>query len=289
MITLETIEGWDVRYSEDSTAIHVTPDGIELYYTIRGGGPWLTLITSPLVPSTIWRNFTGRLEETHSILTYDLRNQGVSSRGPGDIQAHLRDLLSLLDRLGVEQTAVVGVSLSTVLAREMAATAPDMVSHLILCGSVISPWGSRRRHYYTESLLAALDAGGPGAVFDAMFPMMLSDRALAAIDSAAYRALRDRFLALNSASSLRPNLEGTLTTDDDPVRLAAISSPTLVVSGDQDSFCSPAAMSATAEVIGAETSVAVLDSCAHMSYMEATAAFEDCLMDFLLPASTAAA
>jgi len=51
------------------------------------------------------------------------------------------DLLSLLDSLGVEQTYLLGVSLSTLLCRDFAVEHPERVKGMIMCGPPPAPTG----------------------------------------------------------------------------------------------------------------------------------------------------
>jgi len=94
----------------------------------------------------------------------------------------------------VEQTYLLGVSLSTLLCRDFAVEHPERVKGMIMCGPATSPYRSQRRGWLIRSWLAALDAGGPGALFDAAYPLVFGDRTIAQGGPAAYLALRERFL-----------------------------------------------------------------------------------------------
>lgn len=275
----QRIESWDASYS-GTHAVHRTPGGVDLYYERRGEGPWLTIISTVFVISTAWRNFTGRLVETNTVLTYDLRNQGASSTGDGSYANHLTDLTSLLEGLGVQETYLLGVSLGTLLCRDFAATHPERVKGMVLCGPVVSPYQSQRRNWMVRSWLAALEAGGPAGLFDAFYPFVFGDRTVANGGPAAYLALRERFLALHSTAQLRENLQGSLQSVDDPDKLRGLSCPVLLLTGDDDFSIGRSALDDLAALMP-NARVETIERCGHVPYFEAPEAFETTVQDFV--------
>jgi pimeloyl-ACP methyl ester carboxylesterase len=279
VLDVQQIESWDARYS-GTQAMHRTQAGIELYYEHRGEGPWLTIVSSAFVVSTAWRNFTSRLVQSNSVLTYDLRNQGASTPGDGSYPNHLSDLESLLDGLGVQQTYLLGVSLATLLCRDFVVQNPERVKGMILCGPAISPYQSLRRSWLIRAWMAALESGGPGALFDAFYPLVFGDRTVAQGGSAAYLALRERFLTLNSKAQLRENLRGTLEADDDPEKLRAIGCPVLLLTGDNDFSMGRSSLHDLAALIP-DARVRTIERCGHIPYFEAPEQFETLVQRFV--------
>lgn len=283
----EQIESWDASYS-GTQDVHRTAEGVELYYEHRGEGPWLTIVSSVFVVSTAWRNFTNRLVQTNTVLTYDLRNQGASSMGNGDFENHVEDLRSLLDGLGVRETYLLGASMSTLICRDFAVANPDRVKGLVQCSPAISPYQSKRRHHMVKSWLHSLESGGPAALFDAFFPLVFGDRTVSQGGSAAYLALRDRFRALNSTAQLRANLEGSLQADDDPEKLKAIQCPVLLLTGDDDFHNGRSSLDDQAALIS-DARVEVIKRCGHVPYFEAPEAFETAVQGFVMDVENRAA
>lgn len=280
----EQIESWDASY-DGAQSMHRTEDGMELYYEHRGEGPWLTILPSVFVVSTAWRNFTERLVQSNTVLTYDIRNQGASTMGDGSYENHLNDLGSLLDGLGIEQTYILGVSFSTMFARDFTVQNPDKVKGLILCGPAISPYRSIRRSLHLKAWLAALEAGGPAGLFDASYPFVLGDRTIAKGGSAAYLALRDRFLAVHSKAQLRENLEGGLQASDSDDKLRDLRCPTLLFTGDDDFNVGRGALEDQAALIP-DARVEIIDRCGHAPYVEAPETFEGIVQDFITEVET---
>lgn len=275
----EQIESWEGAYT-GATALHEKPDGMELYYEHRGEGPWLTIVSSVFVVATAWRNFTEKLIEKNTVLAYDLRNLGASSTGDGAFRNHVDDLASLLDGLEIEQTYLLGASISTLICRDYAIAHPERVKGLIQCGPTISPYGSKRRSFMIKSWLKSLDSGGPTALFDAFFPFVFGDRTIGQGGTAAYLALRERFLSLNSEAQLRANLEGSLDADDDPSKLGELDCPVLLLTGDDDYTNSLSALEDSAALMP-DARVQMIPRCGHVPYFEAPEAFETAVMEFV--------
>ncbi|MEU9853263.1 alpha/beta fold hydrolase [Streptomyces sp. NPDC047974] len=274
------IESWDLAY-DGRQALHRTEDGSELYYELRGTeGPVVTLVSTIYVVSTAWRNFTGDLAGDHRLLSYDLRNQGASEGRPAEFAQHTEDLKSLLDDLGIERTYLVGTSISTLICRDFANAHPERVAGLVLVGPPFSPRGSSRRRRVAKSWLAALDAGGPRALFDLIYPLVFGDKAIAEGGSGAYLALRERFLAINSAAQLRANLREALGAGDQVERLASIEAPTLLLSGDDDFSTTESTLDATAEIMRS-AAVEIIRECGHLPYFEQPEAFQDAVARFV--------
>lgn len=275
----QQIEAWDASY-DGAQDMHRTEDGVEIYFEHRGEGPWLTILSSVFVVSTAWRNFTKELVKTNTVLTYDIRNQGASTMGDGTYENHLNDLKSLLDGLGVEQTYILGVSFSTMFARDFAVQNPERVKGLIQCGPAISVYQSKRRNYMLKAWIAALEAYGPAGLFDASFPFVIGDRTIAKGGSAAYLALRDRFLAVHSKAQLRENLEGGLAADDDPEKLRQLQCPVLLFTGDDDFNVGRGALEDQAALIP-DARVEIIERCGHAPYVEEPEEFERIVGGFI--------
>ncbi|MGH2629048.1 MAG: alpha/beta fold hydrolase [Actinomycetota bacterium] len=101
-------------------------DGGRLHYEIAGAGPVVTLLHPGLWDARTWDPQFEPWSERFRVVRYDQRGYGRSSRPePGEPYSHVRDLLALLDHLGLERTALVGCSMGGALAIDATITAPD--------------------------------------------------------------------------------------------------------------------------------------------------------------------
>lgn len=275
----------DLKYGNQEK-FHGT-DGAELFYELRGQGPNLTIVNNFFLTSPLWRNFTKQLVQSNRILTYDLRNQGVSTPAGEKLHfsSHVQDLANLLDSLGIEKTYLLGSSISTLICRDFALAYPERVLGLILVGPVFCPFGSKRRKYLTKSWLSSLQNGGPSALFDHIYPLICSDRTIENGGTPAYLAIRERFLAMNAHKQTRVNLQASLTADDDPSKLRQIARPTLLLAGDGDFLASTSSLEATAKLLP-QAWVEILNFAGHVPFFDATAAFESSVQNFITERET---
>ncbi|MDP2357180.1 MAG: alpha/beta hydrolase [Beijerinckiaceae bacterium] len=114
---------------------HVEIDGHDCVYELTGHGPCLTLLHSVgLSTREGWRYQRDVLAQHFQVLAYDIRGLGQSSRGSGPVGADrfAHDLGVLLTTLGIEKTALMGVSLGGFVAQKFAALHPERVTALVL-------------------------------------------------------------------------------------------------------------------------------------------------------------
>lgn len=267
-----TITGYDLRYGTDR---FTTPDGVELYYEVRGSGPPLVIVNNFFIIAPLWRNFTRTLEKSHTIISFDLRNQGASSPVEDDVAfaSLVSDIGHVLDHLGIKQTYLVGTSTSTLIARDFALAHPERVKGMALVGPLFCPYGSRRRKFLTRSWLASLERGGVAGLFEHIFPLIYSDRTIESGGTPAYLALRERFTAVNSPHQLEQFLRASLTTDDDPAKLRQLEMPVKLIAGEADFLQNPSSLAASVALLP-RGELDVVPHAGHVPYFEATERFE---------------
>lgn len=273
-----TITAYDLRYGTDR---FTTPDGTMLYYEVRGSGPPLTIINNFFIIAPLWRNFTRTLEKSHTIITFDLRNQGASSPVDGEIEFRslVEDVGHVLDHLRIPQTYLIATSTSTLIARDFALAHPERVKGMALVGPLFCPYGSRRRKFLTKSWLASLDRAGVAGLFEHIFPLIYSDRTIESGGTPAYLALRERFTAVNSQNQLEQFLRASLTTDDDPAKLRQLDVPVKLIVGEADFLQSPSSLAAVVGLLPRGT-FDVVPHAGHVPYFEATEYFERSIASF---------
>ena len=107
----------------------------------RGHGKPVVLVHGWASCAADWSDMPSRLVALgHRVIVYDRAGYGYSSRIDGDeedfgFEAHARDLVALLDALGVDSAAVVGWSFGGGVAQTVALLAPERVTHLALVAS----------------------------------------------------------------------------------------------------------------------------------------------------------
>jgi pimeloyl-ACP methyl ester carboxylesterase len=118
-------------------------DGVRIAYATTGKGSpivrpghWLTHLEYDLT-SPIWSHLILGLSEQHEYVRYDPRGTGLSDRDVAEVSPELwlRDLEAVVDDLGLERFALLGVSQGGSTAIRYAVKHPEKVTHLILYGS----------------------------------------------------------------------------------------------------------------------------------------------------------
>jgi 3-oxoadipate enol-lactonase len=271
----EKIENLDLKYADQQRA--KLPNGLEVYYEIYGNlhGPTITIVNNFFLISPLWKNFTKELAKSYRIMTYDLRNQGATSMVEGDIEfsSLIEDLNELLNYLNIERTSLVGTSTSTLICRDFALKYPEKVEGLALVGPLFCPYGSRRRKFLTKSWINSLENGGAENLFAHIYPLIYGDMTIENGGSAAYLALKERFVAINSEDQIKRFLKSSLTTEDTPDKLQKIHAPTLLMAGEADFINCRTSLEASAKLMP-HAIVKEIEYCGHIPYFESNYLFE---------------
>jgi 3-oxoadipate enol-lactonase len=127
----------------------------EVHYESSGRPDAPAVILAPSLGTVLsmWEPQARELEQQFRVVRYDLRGHGSSPVPPGPYSlAELgADLLALLDRLGLEQASLCGISIGGMACMWVAAHAPKRVQRLVVCCSsgLIDPEGNYRQRART--------------------------------------------------------------------------------------------------------------------------------------------
>lgn len=123
----------------ENQASYIDANGVRLHYRIDGrdDAPWLLFCNSLGTDLTMWDRQVAVLGERFHILRYDRRGHGRSAvpAGPYSIEMLGRDVLGLLDALGIERTHFCGLSIGGLVGQWLALRAPQRLDRLALCST----------------------------------------------------------------------------------------------------------------------------------------------------------
>ena len=149
-------------YTDVSTS-HVTAEnGIEYAYRDLGQGD---------VPLVLLQHFRGNLDNWDPALIDDLaaerrvvtfNNRGVGSTSgttPNTIEAMARDAIAFLDALGVETVDLLGFSIGSFVAQEIALIRPDLLRRVVLASA--APQGADGMHGWAPDVIGAVGQPEP--------------------------------------------------------------------------------------------------------------------------------
>jgi len=120
-----------------------TVDGVRIAFGTLGQGPALIKAANWLGHlefewnSPIWCHWLEELGKDHLLIRYDERGNGLSDWNVSDLtfEAWVRDLESVVEAVGVERFALLGISQGGPVAIEYTCRHPERVTHLILYGT----------------------------------------------------------------------------------------------------------------------------------------------------------
>ena len=104
---------------------------------------WITFVHGAGGSSSIWYKQLRDLKKKHNILLVDLRGHGRSKSPIYDkLKSYTFDVISdelieVLDYLKIEKSHFVGISLGTIIIRELAERYPERCSSMIMGGAVM--------------------------------------------------------------------------------------------------------------------------------------------------------
>lgn len=106
----------------------------ELHVEITGSGPDLLLVSGLGGRGAFWKPQIAALAAQFRCITFDHRGCGASTPGlKVDDTAHMaRDVIALLDALGVARTLFVGHSTGGAIGQHLALTCPERIEKLVL-------------------------------------------------------------------------------------------------------------------------------------------------------------
>ena len=119
-------------------------DGVEIQLAIwEGEGKEIFAVHGLTANCRCWDPLAAMLTPHHQVLAMDLRGRGRSAKPPEgySIETHGKDILRLLDHLGLDRVVLMGHSLGAYISLAFAAQNPGRVSRLILIdgGGKLSP------------------------------------------------------------------------------------------------------------------------------------------------------
>ncbi len=247
-----------------------------------GEGYPLLIINGTSQSLGFWAELAPAWAGRYRVVTYDLRGMGGSERGSGEITVPslAADALGLLEALGIDRAHVLGYSLGSAVAQELALAAPQRVASLVLYCTWARTDGFQRamltalaHPWRTGDLEAAL--GSLGVAFS---PQLLDDPA--------FGELIQQLLPLfpSTEEQIRTTAEqwDADLAHDTLDRLGSITAPTLVVAGEQDLLTPPWHGRQVAEAIpGARLEMFTGPGSSHALGVERAAEFVPLVTDFL--------
>ncbi|MDA8021227.1 MAG: alpha/beta hydrolase [Thermoanaerobaculia bacterium] len=268
-----------VTFRPKGDHIHLNYD-VELSYDDYGSGEPVLLVHGHPFDRSMWQPQIGELVESgRRIVVPDLRGYGQTEVRPGvtTLSDFADDIISLLGFLGIDRTAMVGLSMGGQIVMDLAARFAERITMVVLVSTSPDAESSHGRRVrmetadhlvregmtsYTETNISRMVCPATTAqrpdIVDHVRKMMLE-----APPSGAAAALRGRALRREYVSTLE-----------------ALEIPALIVVGRDDEF-TPVANAQRMHRSVADSELVVIDDAGHLPNLERPDIFNSALMTFL--------
>lgn len=255
----------------------ITENGIEIYYSIAGEGPVVTLSHSLGCNLSMWDDQVKVLSRHYRVLAFDTRGHGQSGAPPGpySLVQMAEDLHGLLTGLGIQETHLVGLSMGGMIGQVFALTYPATVKSLVLCdttsrypGDVWSVWAERIKTVQEKGMEPLVEP-----TLQRWFTSGFRERRKDVLDKVRAMLRTTPPQGYIGCCHAIPKIN---VTD----RLGAIGCPALVIVGEEDPG-TPVAMAKTMHAGLPSAELAILRSAAHLSNLEQPEEFNRVLLRFL--------
>jgi 3-oxoadipate enol-lactonase len=210
--------------------------------------------------ASVWRRQIGDLADSFRVISYDLRGSGDSevTTGPYTIDLLAGDLRALVEELELGRVALVAHSMGGSIALAYAAAHPDDVSALVGIGAPATFPDQNRAGL--EARAKTVETEGMGAVAGTVATNGVSPtfREASPGEFEEFTAL----LNSNDAEGYAAQCRALVGLDIED-RLARITAPVLLISGDRDGVSPPAVTEANAGRIP-NGEFLIVEDCGHI-------------------------
>lgn len=254
-----------------------------LTHRTEGQGEPVLLLNGGLMSIPAWEPVAAALAERFQVVRCDFRGQLLS---PGaaepDLEAHVRDVIELLDGLGLQRVHLVGTSYGGLVALRLASVHPERAASVSAVATTerVTPETWQSTAELRELCLAAADGGDGGKVLEFLLPGTYTPGYLEQ-QAQALGFYRQWVASLppvwfRGIAAILSSLEGLDLTP----HLGAIRCPVLVVAGGRDVMFPMEHSRAVAEAVpGAR--LEVLPEAPHGMVVENPADVARVLLEFL--------
>jgi len=256
----------------------INADGCPIHVEVEGpqGAPVLMLSNSLGTTLHMWDEQVAPFTQHFRLVRYDRRGHGKSGapKGPYTMDRLGRDVLAVLDGLGLKKVNWCGLSMGGMLGQWLGANAPERVERMVLTNTSSyfpdkNGWNERLK-LVQEKGIAAFAGPNMARWFTKGF-LEREPQKVAPIEAMFASTPLEGYLGCGAA----------VRDMDQRALLPRITAPTLVIAGKHDGATTPEANQYLADHIpGAK--FALLEA-AHLSNVEQPKAYTDAVLGFLRP------
>ena len=253
--------------------------GLTLNTRIDGaeGNPWLVLSNSLGTSLSMWDSQIEFLTQKYRLLRYDTRGHGGSDvpGGPYSFDGLVGDVIGLMDAIGIETAAFMGLSMGGMTGLGLSLEHADRIARVVCADGRADAPGAFRTMW--DGRIATVEEHGLAGILEGTLAMWFTEEWRAA-NPQAVESIREMVLANESSGYIA--CCNALKELDYLRHLGSVEIPVLYVGGSDDKAASPEVMRAMA----AATPGAVfheIPNAGHIANMNQTEAFNAAVSEFL--------
>ncbi len=255
-------------------------NGINLTWDDAGSGPTVLLIHGFPLCRTLWRpQATALTAAGYRVLAPDLRGFGQSDAGTdsGSMDQYADDLVELLDHLGIEQVAAVGMSMGGYVLLNLLERFPHRISAAVFAVTRSLPDDEAGRQRRRQLAQAALQQG-PQAVADPFLDLLFAPQTR--IDRPRLAEEVYGWMVNSPTAGLTAGLRAMAQRKDATPLLAGINVPALAIGAELDRAIPPEHSRMIADAIPG-CMLMVIPEAGHLVNLERSGTFNRALLEFL--------
>jgi len=259
--------------------VHKTPGPVSIAYETQGSGPLVVFLHGIGGNRTNWYGQLEHFSDRFCAVTWDARGYGASDDSPQTLRFgdYADDLARLLDHLRAERAHLVGLSMGGMILQDFYSRYANRVATLALVDTSAG-FGAASEEAKRDFLARRLDPLEKGLTPRDIAPGVVEVLA----SKHASTAVREQLIASLSALRVEPYKQAlhAIVTTDFRSLLSQITTPTLVIVGDEDIVTPPAASEFLAQQIP-DASLIHIPQAGHLTNIEKPQEFNAALQPFL--------
>ena len=251
-------------------------------YENKDSNQWVTFVHGAGGSSSIWFKQIRDFQKHYNVLLLDLRGHGSSNEQikkafhkKYTFQSIANDVLEVIDYLKIETSHFVGISLGTIVIRQLAEMHPERIKSMILGGAIL-------KMNFRSQILMRL-----GNMFKYVLPYLVLYKFFAFVIMPNKNHKQSRLLFINEAKKLYQKefiRWFKLTAEINPVlkwfRQVEVNIPTLYVMGEEDYMFLPSVRKVV-EKHYKSSKLFVVKQCGHVVNVEQPLVFNTAVIDFI--------
>lgn len=251
-------------------------------YENQQSDQWVTFVHGAGGSSAIWFKQIREFQKDYNVLLLDLRGHGNSKptlktafKQKYTFSALANDILEVLNHLKIKKSHFVGISLGTILIRQLAEMFPERVQSMILGGAIL------KMNFRSQVLMRL------GNMFKYVLPYLVLYRFFAFVIMPKKSHKQSRLLFINEAKKLYQKefiKWFKLTAEINPVlkwfRQVELNIPTLYVMGEEDYMFLPSVRQVV-ENHYKSSKLYVIEQCGHVVNVEKPHIFNTEVISFI--------